>query len=41
MGAQDLYVVYTPCRWWGLPKPQRVNTLKNCEVTTASKPKSN
>ena len=26
MGAQDLYVLYTPCRWWGLPRPQRVNT---------------
>ena len=18
MGAQDLYVLYTPCRWWGV-----------------------
>ena len=26
MGAQDLYVLYTPCKWWGLPRPQRVNT---------------
>ena len=22
MGAQDLYVLYTPCRWWGLIKTE-------------------
>ena len=34
MGAQDLYVLYTPCSWWGLSRPLRVNTNRQSLLNT-------
>ena len=37
MGAQDLYVLYTPCRWWGLPRPQKGQHLEEGSMMSYSR----